>query len=293
MLDDYSRFVRLVCQRHRDKETTIESFRSKWEADFYIPRRIRHDNDGAFVDLDAFLTAEGCKREEIPPHCPQLDGLNERSHSTLMAIYSATMAHAGLKATDKIRKLIMENHVANVYNNTVRRSTGQAPVSRALGLPAALEQAAAYYPGRPAAYRPDDHALHVPHGRQKWQTGRMICQMNDNLLAAQGETGKIWYLPTGRVRLVDPFSARSRAEIDKIPAIGQANVNAQAPAVQPGAVVPPSVPPWMAPTSPQEHRDLEIGDDDQAPAPDVQLPHERGRTGVVRTPTRSSSRVTF
>ena len=55
ILDDFSRFVKTICLEHRDKERTLEAFRSHWEAEFHLPRRHRHDNDNGFVDLDSSI----------------------------------------------------------------------------------------------------------------------------------------------------------------------------------------------------------------------------------------------
>ena len=166
ILDDYSRFVRIVCLRHRDAESTLTAFREHWEANYYLPRRQRHDNDGGFVDLDAFLSASGCQRERIPPHTPELDDQNERSHGTLMDMFRSVMAHSGLPHTDPIRRYIIEHHVPNVYNNIVHSATGEAPIARAFpGQIANLEAATAYYPGRPVVFKPKPEALHVQRGR--------------------------------------------------------------------------------------------------------------------------------
>ena len=100
--DEYSRYVRLRCIRHRDADTTLEEYRMAWESDFDNPRRFRHDNDLGFVDMDKYLQEEGTQKEPMPPHSPELDGHNERVHGTLLDIYRATMAQAQLPHTDKI-----------------------------------------------------------------------------------------------------------------------------------------------------------------------------------------------
>ena len=219
ILDDYSRFVRIVCLRHRDAESTLTAFREHWEANYYLPRRQRHDNDGGFVDLDAFLSASGCQRERIPPHTPELDGQNERSHGTLMDMFRSVMAHSGLPHTDPIRRYIIEHHVPNVYNNIVHSATGEAPIARAFpGQIANLEAATAYYPGRPVVFKPKPEALHVQRGRPNWQPGRAVCQVHSNLAIVIDENRRIWQLATGRIQFKDAFASKARAEMDRQPA---------------------------------------------------------------------------
>ena len=220
ILDDYSRYIRAECLRHRDKETSLMAYRRIWEADFHNPRRLRHDNDGGFVDIDAYLGSLGVHVEPVPPYCPELDGQNERSHRTLMEMFRATVAHAGMKMNDSLRKLIMENHVCDVYNHTCHSMTHAAPVLLAFGMPAALEQVAQYYPGRPVVVRPAD--WQERKGNARWEPATVIAKIHANMVVVNREDGRQLRLPVGRVKLQNYRTAAIRAGMERqvAPSVG-------------------------------------------------------------------------
>ena len=233
ILDDYSRYVRVSCLRRREKEISLEAYRQIWEADFHNPRRLRHDNDGGFVDIDAYLASLGVHIEPVPPYCLELDGQNERSHQTLMEMYRATVVHASLKANDAIRKLIMENHVCAVYNNTCHSATHAAPVLLAFGIPAALEQVSQYYPGRPVVVRPA--SWQVSKGEPRWEPATVLAKIHANQVTVALQDGRQLRLPIGRVKMADFRAAAVRA-----------NAERQPPQVAPsGGAVTAADPPWF------------------------------------------------
>ena len=260
-LDDCSRFAAVVCLRHRDKESTLTAFRERWEAKYYLPRRFRHDNDGGFVDLDAFLTGAGVFREEIPPHTPELDGQNERSHGTLMDMYRTVMAHSNLPQTDAIRRLVIENHIPEVYNNLVHSATGQAPVQRAWGRSPSLDCVALYYPGRPVVFKPKQEALWIQKGRKNWQPGRAIAQLNSDMVAVLDDNGRIWRLPLGRIQLKDAYSAQARAELDRAPVDTKKDIRSTA-STAPWNITGPPIDVDEDDSEVDSMPDLDVSDDD-------------------------------
>jgi hypothetical protein len=169
MEDEFSRYVRVVCQPGRNADITLASLREKWEADFYLPRRFRHDVDRGFADMDAYLQASGSLKEPAPPHAPQYDGLNERAHQTLGNMYRSTMAQSGLPQTPAVMKYIMENHVPDVYNNLRHSATKQAPVKAALGLEPNLENAPGFILGNRSFF---NRRRHNSMSRRGGRTGR-------------------------------------------------------------------------------------------------------------------------
>ena len=216
--DEYSRLVTTKCLRHRDADTTVTAYRSNWESDYYNPRRFRHDNDGGFVDLDDYLSGHGVKKEPIPPYSPELDGFNERSHGTLLGIYRAAIIQSGLPRTDRIRQLVMENYVTDVYNSLRHSVTKQAPIERALGIPTALQQHAEYFPGRPCLYKPAKMPAWRRHGNETWLPGKVVCKRHNNMVTVYDvDSKRIVDFTLGRVKFADYEAARRRAELDGIP----------------------------------------------------------------------------
>ncbi len=208
-MDDYSRYIKTECLAHRDMHSTLDSYLRLWKSEFHDPRRVRHDVDPSFSKLDKYNSSNGVKLEPVPPYTPQLDGQQERVHGTLENMFSAVMVHSGLPMTQKVVKLVFENHICNVYNNTVHSSTGKAPIQQALQIPPNLEQAATYYPGRPAVFKPDlrtfinkcNKEFRARKGRQAWYPCRCITQIHSNMVALLDEKGRVWTLPIGRVKL--------------------------------------------------------------------------------------------
>ena len=223
-MDDFSRYVRVECIKHRDQPTTLTSFKTKWEADFHIPRRFRHDVDQGFNKLDAYLQENGCIKEDLPPYAPELNGQNERVHQTLMAAFTSVMAHSELPMTPAIRRLVFENHIVNIYNNTKHSATQEAPVWLATQQQPSLELAITYYPGRPVVFNPDPEAYkHNPEtrhvkGRPFWREARCVTQQHSNLVTVIDKNQKLWHLPVGRIKLADPFAAKVQAATDRLPA---------------------------------------------------------------------------
>jgi len=91
VMDDYSRYVKAECLPHRDAHSVLDSYTRLWQAEFHNPRRVRHDIDPSYVQLDQHFKTNGVKREEVPPYTPHLVRQQERVHQTLEQMFSAVM----------------------------------------------------------------------------------------------------------------------------------------------------------------------------------------------------------